>query len=65
MKPDSLGKDKAESRSGEACVFVGVRFESSEILMLTELGAVKVRSCKRRAETERWNLEYLDSVKRV
>ena len=42
MKPDSLGKDKAESRWGESCVFVGIRFKCSEILMLTELGATRL-----------------------
>ena len=55
MKPGSLGKDKAESRWGDSCVFVGIRFESSEILMLTEQGAIKVRSFKRKIESERWN----------
>ena len=65
MKPDLLGKDKAESRWGESTVFVGIRFESSELLMITERGAVKVRSYKRKVKTERWNLDYLNTVRGV
>ena len=44
---------------------VDIRFESSEMLVLTELGAIKVRSYERRVETDRWNLEYFNIVEGV
>ena len=54
MKPDSFGKDKAGARWGEVCISGGIRFESSNLLMITERGAIKVRSYKRTVEGGSW-----------
>jgi len=56
LKPQSVGKDKLDPR-WEQALFVGMREESGEILMMNENGVIKVRTFMRKAEEERWNQE--------
>ena len=44
----------------EDSIFVGVRVESAELIMLTEQGALKVRTFRRKPEGDRWDVEYLN-----
>ena len=37
--------------------------ESSELIILTQKGAIKVRAYRRKPEDERWDKEYMMSVK--
>ena len=58
-----MGKDGAESRRGESGVFVGIRTESSELIVLTDEGAIKVRTFRRKEEASRWDKDYFNMVK--
>ena len=62
LKPESASVNKLESR-WENEIFVGIREESNEILVMTKEGVIKVMTFKRRPEGERWNLEELANGK--
>ena len=57
LKPQSLGKEKLESRL-ESGVFAGVTEKSGEIHVMSEEGAIKVRGYLRKPEEERWNQQW-------
>ena len=57
--PNSLGRDRGESRWEASGVFVGVVVESIEIIIATDQGVIKARSFRRKVYGERWNTEYL------
>ena len=59
LKPESVGKDKADSR-WESGIYAGLRIESGELFVMTNEGVIKVRSFCRKAEDERWDGEELD-----
>jgi len=61
LRPQSVSKDKLDTR-WESGVFAGLRPESGELYVLTDKGALKVRSYNRRPEEERWNQEEFGSV---
>ena len=63
LRPDLLVRDKMESRWEPSGIFVGVRVESSELIILTHKGAIKVRAYRRKPEEERWDKEFMMSVK--
>ena len=62
LKPKSKGRNKAEYRWSEG-VWVGVREESGEHIVLTEQGAIKCRAIRRRAVEDAWNWEEFTKVK--
>ena len=63
MKPNAKGKGKLESR-WESGIWFGVGEESSETLIETSQGVIKVRSIRRKASEEgRWNREEMQEMK--
>ena len=52
LKHLDMGKAEARWVSG---VFIGIKLGSGEKVVATEDGIIKVRSIKRRLESERWN----------
>ena len=65
LRPNSLGRDRAESR-WEACgVFVGLVVESTELIIATDSGILKARSYRRKVDGEKWNKDYMSSIKGV
>ena len=63
--PNSLGRDRGESRWEASGVFVGIIVESTEMIIATDQGAIKARSFRRKVDGERWNKEYLATVRGV
>ena len=61
LKPESQGKDKAESR-WENGVYAGIRAESGELFVMTDEGVIKVRSYCRKPEDERWDKAALEKA---
>ena len=65
LKPESVGKDKAESR-WEDGVYLGVRGESGELIIGTSSGVIKAKTFRRYGRDEdRWNLTRFGEFKGV
>ena len=61
LKHLDLGKAEARWHSG---VFLGIKINTGERVISTADGIIKVRSIRRKLESERWNSEECDLVKR-
>ena len=62
MKPDSVGKDKFNSRWDKGS-YAGHLDETGEIIIGTVRGMLKVRTVRRFAsQGERWSAEAFDKV---
>ena len=62
LKPNSLGKDKLEARWGN-CVFIGLRDDSSELLIGTSSGVLKIRSFRHHTMgADKWSADDIDSM---
>ena len=44
---------------------MGLIVESTELIIATDSGIIKARSCRRKVDGERWNKEYLSRIKGV
>ena len=64
MKPDITGKDKMDAR-WETGVWLGMREESNESIIGTRHGCIKVRSFKRKPESDRWQKEDIATMQGV
>ena len=62
LRPKSAGVNKLDTR-WETGVWIGVRNESGEHLIMTEKGVLEVRTIRRHDESERWDKELLKSLK--
>ncbi len=65
LRPETVGKDKAESRWEEGA-WLGVRDESGEIIIGTNKGVIKARTFKRYGRDEdRWCVEKFEAFRGV
>ena len=63
LKPGTEGRDKFCAR-WERGIWLGIRDETNEIIIGTELGVVKARDFKRMASSEeRWNCDFVHSMR--
>ena len=56
LKPQSVGEEKLNSR-WESGVVAGLKAPAGDLDVVTLRGVLKIRSCNRRPEEERWNQE--------
>lgn len=62
MKPKSKGKNKAKDRWDNG-VWLGIRHESSEYIVGTPQGTIKVSAVTRKGSTEdRWNWDEFSKL---
>ena len=64
MRPESAGEQKLETR-WENGVYLGVRTESTEIIVGNEKGVVKTRTYAARPDGQRWNKEEFETFQGV
>ena len=63
LKPKSKGKKKLQSRWASG-IWLGIWDESSEIIIGTNEGCIKVRTVRRKGtDTERWNVVQIQEMK--
>ena len=63
LKPNAKGKDKLDAR-WESGVWLGLRDESGESVIGTMEGIVKVRTVRRKPQSEKkWNKEMFVGIK--
>ena len=62
MKPNSKGKDKLDAQ-WESGVWLGLRDASGEPIIGTSEGIIKVRTVRRKPQSEKWNKEWFAEVK--
>ena len=64
MRPGSIGKEKFDSK-WENGVWLGVLDGSGEKVVGTPEGCIKVRSIRRKPEQERWNHDFMTTLRGV